>query len=304
MAPDLTRLRLLAAVARHGSITGAAAELLYTPSAVSQQIRKLESETGTPLLLRHPRGVHLTDAGSAVVRRMGVVERELAALDHDLRDLVAGETGTVRWGVFPTIASSLMPDVIAGYRDRRPRVHLHLRSAKLVRLREMLESRDIDAALLWDHPWDPIDTTGVTATPLMQDETVLLAPRGAGITPEQAADLAQLSTADWITRADGHSIVDVLARLGRAAGFEPRVVYAANDWQEVQAMVAAGLGLAVAPQLAVPQLRDGVVTVPLSPAAPARRIQVVRLDRHPPTPADAAWEELLRRVVADVRGRS
>jgi molybdate transport repressor ModE-like protein len=304
VAPDLTRLRLLATVARHGSITGAAQELLYSPSAVSQQIRKLQLEVGTPLLLRHSRGVRLTDAGEAIVHRMSIVERELTALTRDLRDLVTGETGTIRWGVFPTIASSLMPGVIADYRDRSPGVELHLRSAKLAQLRQMLSSREIDAALLWDYPWAPMDTTELTASPLMYDNTILLAPRTAGIDTEQAGDFARLSSATWITRTDDHAIADVLTRMGQAAGFEPRIVYAANDWQEVQAMVAAGLGLALAPELAATQVRDGVAVIPLDPTAPARRIQIVRLHQHPPSPANAAWEQLLRRAVTNFRSDS
>ena len=109
---DPRRLLLLVDVVRAGSITSAATRLNYTTSAVSQQISKLETEVGQPLLERHARGVRLTEAGAVLVRRAERIETQLLAAGTELDDIAGLRSGTVRIGTFPTAGASLLPPVV------------------------------------------------------------------------------------------------------------------------------------------------------------------------------------------------
>lgn len=113
---------------------------------------------------------------------------------------------------------------------------------------------------------------------LLVEESVVLLPRGHRYAARTSIDLAALAGEEWIIRADAHPVADVLQRICRGAGFEPRVAFAANDYQETQGMVAARIGIALAPQLAVLGHREDVVPVRLAGNPAPRRILVA----HPP----------------------
>lgn len=290
---DLTRLRLLAKVAELGSMTAAAEALTYTPSAVSQQIRRLEAEVGQPLLQRHPRGVELTDAGQAVVEHSLAIERQLEALQNRLDDIAGLDAGTLRMGSFPTAGSSLLPLAVTEFRRRAPGVVLSVESARLAQLLDFLERRRIELAILWDYSWSRIDDPGLHLQPIMEDPTAVVVASGHPLTNRVSVKFADLSDQAWVIRGDEHPLADVLSRAGHAAGFDPQIAFKANDYQELQAMVAVGLGIAIAPRLALTNLREDVRVVSLGPDAPRRRILVARLKSRKPTPAEAVMEHIL-----------
>ena len=164
---DPRRLLLLVDVVRAGSITAAAANLSYTTSAVSQQIAKLESEAGQPLLERHARGVRLTEAGAALARRAERIETQLVAARSELDDLAGLRAGTVRLGTFPTAGSSLLPRVVKIFKSRHPAVGFTVRSSRFAQLRAMLDAREIEMSLLWDYEWNPVADPELTVQPLL-----------------------------------------------------------------------------------------------------------------------------------------
>lgn len=290
---DLTRLRLLAKVAEYGSMTAAAEALTYTPSAVSQQIRRLEAEVGQPLLQRHPRGVELTDAGKVVVEHALAIERQLEALQNRLDDIAGLDGGTLRLGSFPTAGSSLLPLAVTEFRRRAPGVALSVESARLAQLLDLLERRRIELAILWDYAWSRIDDPGLHLQRIMEDPTAVVLASEHPLAKRASVNFADLSDQAWIIRGDEHPLADVLARAGHSAGFDPQIAFKANDYQELQAMVAVGLGIAIAPRLALTNLREDVCVVSLGPAAPRRRILLARLKSRNPTPAEAVMEHIL-----------
>ncbi|HET8718660.1 MAG TPA: LysR family transcriptional regulator [Nocardioidaceae bacterium] len=304
MSLDVGRLRLLAEVARHGSMTGAAAALAYTPSAISQQIRRLEVEVGHPVLERHPRGVVLTDAGLAILRRVGSIERELEALQGELDDIAGLRAGSLRLGTFPTVASSLLPLAVTQFRTRHAGVRLSVLSARLDQLLELLERRRVELALLWDYEWSRIDRTDLTLRTLTDDPTAVVVSRTHRLAGRGTVTMAELAEEDWVIRGGHHPVAEVLSRTARAAGFEPSVAFEANDYQEAQAMVAVGLGVALAPRLALANLREDVTVLSLGKDAPRRRILLARLDGRTATPAEAAMTEILVRIGQDAALRS
>jgi molybdate transport repressor ModE-like protein len=293
---DVGRLLLLAEIARHGSMTAAATALRYTPSAISQQVRRLESELGQPVLQRHARGVSLTDAGRAVVEHAVLVERQLEALQSRLDDIAGLRAGSLRLGTFPTVGASLLPMAVTRFRSEHPGVRLSVRSSRLAGLLDLLERRRVEMALLWDYEWSRIDESGLTVRRLMDDPTALVVSASHRLAHRRAVRMEELAEENWITRADAHPVADVLSRTALEAGFEPTVAFEANDYQEAQAMVAVGLGVALAPRLALMNLRDDVRVLSLGSAAPTRRILLARLADRRPTPAEVAMSAVLAEV--------
>lgn len=283
---DVRRLMLLAEVAECGSISRAAHQLGYTPSAVSQQIAKLETEAGQPLLERHARGITLTDGGRALVVRAGRISQQLRAARAELDEIAGLRSGSVRLGSFPTASSSLLPLAVKEFTAQFPEVGVSVHSALRAGLLEMLGNRDVELALLWDYDWDRLDDAEIDLVPLMDDPTALLVAADHRLARRRSVSLADLSSERWVTRADNHPLREVLVRSTAAVGLEPRVAFEAHDYHEVQAMVAVGLGVALAPRLALTSLREDVRVVRLSPAGPARRILLGTLPDRRLTPAE------------------
>jgi molybdate transport repressor ModE-like protein len=296
MALDVARLRLLAEVARHGSMTGAAAALSYTPSAISQAVRRLEAEVGHPVLERHARGVVLTDAGRAIVRHIDAIERELEALEGELDDIAGLRAGSLRLGTFPTVASSLLPLAVTRFRDRHPAVRLSVLSARQDQLLDHLERRRTEMALLWDYAWSRVNEPGLVLRQVLEDPTAVVVARSHPLAGRTSVRMAELAEESWVIRGNQHPVAEVLSRTAHAAGFEPAVSFEANDYQEAQAMVAVGLGVALAPRLALANLRSDVTVLSLGDDAPRRRVLLASLAGRSATPAEAAMAEILAEV--------
>jgi molybdate transport repressor ModE-like protein len=295
---DVRRVLLLVEVARYGSVTAAARALNYTPSAVSQQVSRLETEAAQPLLERHARGVTLTDAGRALVERGERIKRELTALENELADFAGLRAGTLRVGTFPTVGSSLLPHAVTAFRERHPDIRLTVRSSRIAGLWTMLENREIELSLMWDYDWGRIDRDDAVVTPLLDDPPALLVSDRHPFAGRRTVALADLAGDTWITRAENHPVAEALIRSCRAVGFEPQIAYEAHDYQEAQAMVATGIGVALAPRLALEGVRPGVTILPLRPVTAVRRILLVRMADHSLTPAAQAFTELLRESAA------
>lgn len=297
---DPDRMRLLVEVARHGSMTGAAHALSYTPSAISQQIRRLEAEVRLPVVERHARGIELTDAGRAIVEHAEAIERQLDALTTRLDDIAGLRTGSLRLGTFPTVASSLLPLAVTRFREAYPGVRLIVQSGRKAQLLDLLERRRVETTLLWDYTWSRVDQPGLELMPVMDDPTALVVAKGHRLASRRSVRMADLAEESWIIRGDQHPVAEVLSRTARAAGFEPTVSFEANDYQEAQAMVAVGLGIAIAPRLALANLRDDVTVISLGSSAPRRRILLAGLAGREPSPPEKAIRAVFRVVGAEL----
>ncbi|OZD05242.1 LysR family transcriptional regulator [Rhodococcus sp. 06-235-1A] len=295
---DTRRLLLLVEVVRTGSITGAATRLSFTTSAVSQQLSKLELEAGQPLLERHARGVRLTEAGEVLVRHAERIETQLLAARNELEDLSGLRAGTLRIGTFPTAGASLLPPVVKLFKSRHPAVALTVRSSRFAGLRGMLDTREVELSLLWDYEWARITDSDLTVHQLIIDPPMLVVAVNHHLAERDSVDMTELEHEQWITREDTHPVGAALERACHAAGFSPTVSFAANDYQEAQAMVAVDLGVSFAPRMALSNIRDDVRLVPLT-GAPSRRILLSHLAEQKLSPSAT----VLLRIFQDVAAR-
>lgn len=298
---DVKRIVLLAKVVETGSMTAAAEALNYTPSAVSQQIRRLEIEVGQPLLQRVARGVVPTEAGALLAHNARRVEAQLSAAAADLAEIAGLRRGQLSIGTFPTVGSSLLPLVVRRLKELHPGVKLTVHSARLDPLVEMLRKGEIGLSLLWDYQWNRMSSEDFRLTKLLDDETVLVVSADHRVARRRRVKMSELAEEEWIVREHDHPVSEVLERSCRAAGFSPRIAFNANDYQEAQAMVSVGLGIALAPRTALANRHPDVRVISLGSTAPSRRILVAQRRDGVSAPSEAAMVKILKEVTADYR---
>lgn len=293
---DIKRLALLLEVVELGSITAAADKLNYSPSGVSQQLRRLEQEIGQPLLQRQTRGMIPTEAGHVLASHARQILLQMSAARADLAEIAGLERGHLNLGTFPTLGGSFLPLVISTFKRQYPAIELHVRSSRLDDLLEMLEGGQVGISLLWEYEWNRIDPRRFALTTVFEDSTALIVAKDHPLARRKHVDMAELAKQEWIVRADKHPVIEVLARSCQAAGFVPNIAFRANDYQEAQAMVSVGLGIALAPRTAVVNKHPGVSIVSLGSTAPSRRIMLAHRHDRVRAAAEVAFQATLLEV--------
>ncbi|WP_320778050.1 LysR family transcriptional regulator [Streptomyces sp. CRN 30] len=269
---DLQRLRALHAVSVHGTVGAAAAALGYTPSAVSQQIGKLERETRTVLLERQGRGVRLTDQAHHLV----ATARELLAIveraETELEQRRGVPAGRLTVAAFASAARGLMPGALADLAVRHPALDTRLTEVDPHLSVDLVAKGAVDLAVA--HDWDiaPLPAPpGVEQAVIGDDLCDLLVPAGHPFAGRPAVRREELGGERWVCQPPGRVCHDWLVRTLRAAGCEPDIAHQAEENPTLVALVAAGLGVALIPRLGRGPLPEGVVEVPLDPM-PVRRL--------------------------------
>lgn len=290
---DLPRLKILLAVMETGSVTAAAEQLHFSPSGVSQQLRRLEVEVGLPLLQRHARGMEPTEAAHVLASHARRALRELDAARSDLDEIAGLKRGQLDLGTFPTVASSFLPVAIRAFKQRYPSIEIRVRSARRDILIRLLEEGTIALSLLWDFPWDRISNDTLRLTKLFDDPMVLVVAQDHRLFSEEEVSMRALAGEDWILRADDHPVLEVMRRASSRAGFQPKVAFYANDYSEAQAMVSVGLGVALIPRTAMVNPRPNVRAIPLGSTVQKRRILVGYRQARVPGAAELAFGEVL-----------
>src|SRR5271163_807248 len=266
------RLRVLKEVAYRGSFSGAAEALSYTQSAVSQQIAALEAEAGMTLLERHARGVSLTAAGQTLVGHAEGILARLEAAESAL-SLIAGlRSGRLRMASFPTAGATLMPLAIATFRSSYPEVELTLAEGEPEEIVPRLAAGELDLALLFEFAGETPLREGMTRVELLEDPMYLALPRDHRLAGRARLRLQDLQGEAWVQTARSSPCARQVVRSCHAAGFEPNVSFESDDYQTVQGLVAAGVGVALIPELALSTDREDVVIRALAPAPPARTV--------------------------------
>ena len=268
---DTRRLRVLIEVARQGSFSGAATALGYTQPAVSRQIATLEAEVGAVLVRRVPQGAVLTDAGRMLVERSEVILAQLGAIEAELRSFAGLEAGQLRMATFPSAAASIVPLAIARFRERHPAVDLDVVMADPIDALPMLLAGELDLAL--SHDGRGLD--GIDQLRLFDDPMYVAMPAGHRLASAVPLRLRDFASEAWMlatTKSCPDSTLFLRACL--EAGFEPRIAFQNDDYPAMLGFVAAGVGVALVPDMVARGAREDVVIRTLDPAAPTRPIQV------------------------------
>ncbi|MFE6715420.1 LysR family transcriptional regulator [Streptomyces sp. NPDC057695] len=290
---NLERLRTLDAVARHGSVSGAADGLHVTTSAVSQQLSKLEREVGQQLLAKNGRGVRLTDAGQLLAEHAARILSQVQLAQADIEAQRGQVVGEVRVAAFPTAARGLFPAALAALREGHP--ELRVRTTELEPesgVRAVLRG-DADLALVldWSNKRAPVPG-GLERTHLLDDAADVALPAGHRLAGREAVDLVDFADEEWVSWPEGEFCHDWLMFTLRSQGIEPRIGHLAGEHHTQLALVAAGLGVCVTPRLGRP-VPEGVVFVPVR--------QLVRRHIYATWRSDAGRRPSVRAVVGALR---
>ncbi|WP_432827079.1 LysR family transcriptional regulator [Dactylosporangium sp. CA-092794] len=266
---DPRRLAVLAAIARRGTLAGAAAALHVTPSAVSQQLAQLEHSVGRPLVDRSGRRAVLTAAGRVLAARAEAIARELTAAEAELAAMSGRAAGLVRVAAFPTVIRYLLVPAMARLAADHPDVTCSITELEGAPALRELRLGGIDLTITErDATLGSETRRQVTLVPLGEDPYRVVVP--VGWSP--VTSYADLADRPWIAGPPTSTTGQVLDRLGRERGFTPRRVHACIDYPAVLALVAAGHGATIAPDLALRGADRAEVCVTTLPGAGARRL--------------------------------
>ncbi|MFB7588827.1 LysR family transcriptional regulator [Streptomyces sp. NPDC056169] len=244
---DVRRMQILRAVVTSGSVTAAAAELGYTPSAVSQQVTALEREAGIALLERVGRGVRPTAAGLLLTQYTATVSRTLTEAEAALADLRAGRTGSLAVRYFGSVGPALVAPALARLRREHPGIRLDL---TLLDAREALPEvarGDADVAIVIRPREDT--APGLRLVHLLDDEYLAALPPGHPLAARRVLDLAELAAEPWVGSEPQGPCLDVVLAACAEAGFTPDFVAGSEDYATALGFVAAGLGVSLVPRL-------------------------------------------------------
>jgi DNA-binding transcriptional LysR family regulator len=295
------RLRVLTEVVSHGSFSGAADALSYTQSAVSQAIARLEAETGATLVVRDRAGVRPTAAGATLLEHAESILASIEAAQADLDALLGLRAGRLRMASFPSAGATLMPQAIATFRDRHPDIALSLAEGEPDEIAPRLRSGEIDLALLFEFPGegDPL-TAGLRTMVLLDDPLQVAVPQAHRLAAKPALSLSDLRAEAWVQTSAASPCARHVVRLCLAAGYEPRVAFESDDYETVQGLVAAGVGVALIPRLALTRVRPGLVVRELAPTSPTRTV----LAATPPGAAAAPAARTMMLVLGEIAKRA
>jgi DNA-binding transcriptional LysR family regulator len=318
---DVTRLRVLVAVARYGSVTAAARALNYAQPSVSHHLARLEAETGTKLIQRAGRGIRLTDAGRLLAERGAEVIGRLDAAENELAAYTGLRAGRLRLAAFPSALGTIVPAAAALLREQQPGVDLRLTEAEPPEALRMLRAGYVDVALVFRYSAETPESAGavpagpgpaslgpgededngIDLTEGLRERLLLTEPVHLVISAhgsahggaEPPAELAGYARHRWIAGCDRCRAN--LLRQCALAGFTPKIAFTTDDYIAVQALVAADLGVSTLPALCLRAARHpGIRTVPLPGAH--RYVLGVRYGDPPDPPAVNLLMEALRTV--------
>ena len=308
---DTRRLRVFREVARHGSFSAAAEALGYTQPAVSRQIATLEAELGTVLVRRVPQGAVLTDAGTLLLERADAILGRLDDVEAELRALAGLDRGRLRLATFASAAASFVPPAVARFRALHPGVELSIAMADPVGSLPALRAGELDLALSHDPLTDGVvagvtsarpnagtvrEVLGIEFVHLFDDPMYVAMAAGHPLVDAPLLDLSSFAQEPWML-ATTNTCPDsrLFLRACHEAGFEPQIAFQNDDYPAILGFVAAGVGVALIPDMVTRGIRDDVVVRVLDPAPPPRPIMAAMPAGYR-SPAAVAMLSVLREV--------
>jgi DNA-binding transcriptional LysR family regulator len=293
---DVTRLPFLQATHRHGSVAAAARALGYTPSAVSQQIGKLEREVGAVLLEPVGRGVTLTDAALILVEAAEAIRAASENAQARLEDLSGDLVGTLRVACFPSAIRGVAAPALGAIAAAAPKLQFQLREMTPDEAHDAVVNGHADLALVhdWLHEQGAFGA-GLEKVHLADDPVDLAVPAGHRFAGQRSVSLAEAADEVWVTDVSRGICTRWIIDLLQEQTEHPRLAFRVEEYASQIALVGAGLCVSVLPRLGRPPLPDTVRTVPLSGPVPTRRFIAVYRQTSAPRPAIHRLVDEMRR---------
>jgi DNA-binding transcriptional LysR family regulator len=257
---ETRHLKYFIAVAEERHFGRAAQRLHMAQPPLSQQIRQLEEQLGTPLLIRTTRKVELTPAGQVLLDRGRLLLEEIRALESDVRQVGAGATGVLRVGFTGTATYRLMPLIVQSASRSLPGLRITVQGELLTQQMETaLEEGRLDVAVL--RP--PIRSESIAHKLLEQDQLVCALPANSPLAEKGTIDIAELALMNFIGYPPYSVVNGIFLNACRIAGFQPRLVQEAKETSTLLSLVSAGMGVALVPMTSRMFSFPGVVFRPL-----------------------------------------
>ena len=289
---ELRQLRYLVALAEERNFTRAAEREHIAQPALSQQVRRLEQETGLALVERTTRRVALTEAGELLLVRARRILAELDAAQADLQALSGVHTGHVLIGTIHTMGPIDLSLALGAFHQRHPGVELTVLEQSSEELAGLLRVDELDLAFL--SVTERVESHGIGLHQLVSEELVAIVPRDHPLGARRRVRMAELADQRFITYREGARLRELLTSAGRAAGFEPQVALESNESQLIRRLVARGLGVAILPRSDATGPGAEVSVATLVEPALRRDITLAWREGRRHTPAAAEFLELCR----------
>jgi len=291
------RLSVFREVIDRGSFSGAADALSYSQSAVSQAIATLEGELGVGLIERNRGGVRPTAAGAALAGHVGGILAHIETAEAEIAAIAAGRGGRLRTVSFPTAGATLMPQAIAAFRASHPGVEVTLAEGEPEEIAPRLRAGEFDLVLLFEFEGAGERLgAGMKRFELLEDPLHLALRGDHPLAGRKKLALGDLREDSWVQTSASSPCARHVVRSCNAAGFEPRVSFESDDYQTVQGLVAAGVGVALIPRLALSTVRPDIQVRELHPGSPVRKVFAATPRAAAVTPAVATMLDVLREV--------
>ncbi len=283
----LVHLKVLAAVARTGSVTDAAKELHYSQPSVSHHLARLETATGAKLIQHVGRGIRLTPEGQLLANRAAEIVGRVESASNELAAQIGLRAGRVRLAGFQSALSTIVPKAAAALARDHPGIELNLVDVHPVDALRLLRQGEIDVALIFRYADTPVEDEGFRLVHIADDPMHLVTQRPT----DRIGDYRESAWIGGCERCQAE-----LISACRRSGFTPRIAFVSDDMVVMQALVAAGMGVTILPGLALRAHRSPAVHTTELPDFP-RQIYAVTYGDPPDPPATTALIRTIRESV-------
>ncbi|MEI6713654.1 MAG: LysR family transcriptional regulator [Verrucomicrobiota bacterium] len=284
---EIYQLQYFLEVAQTRNFTRAAERLHIAQPALSEQIRRLEEELGTKLIDRGRRESVLTAAGKVLAERASGLLDQLESTKRAVQDIVGLRAGRLVLGAIPSVSACVLPPVVAEFRHRYGQVELLLVEGTSESVAEWVEAGRVDVGIVQL----PVSGERLVSVELLRERFVLLVDQSHRLVCRKKIAVEDLAGEQFVFYKGRAR--DSALEACRLAGFVPKIACESGELETVRSLVAAGLGVAILPELAGKQDRSNCVSIPIVDPNLMRTLSVIRSDRRAESPASIAFTELL-----------